>query len=49
MIVMIAIAESYQCNKRIVSTLISGFERALAPEMADRVHAPGGMVHEEHT
>ena len=45
---MVALAKSYQCNKRIVSTLISGFERAFAPEVADRVHAPGGMVHEEH-
>ena len=49
MIVMIALAQSYERNKRIVSTLISGFERALAPEMTDRVHAPRGMVHEEHT
>jgi len=49
MVVMIALAESYQCNKRIVSALISGFERALAPEVADRVYAPGRMVHEEHT
>jgi hypothetical protein len=45
---MIALTKSYQRNERIVSTLISGFERALAPEVADRVHAPGGMVHEEH-
>src|SRR6478609_22487 len=49
MVVMVALAESHQCNKWIVSALISGFERALAPEMTDRVHAPGRMVHEEHT
>ncbi len=49
MVVVIALTESYQCNKRVVSALISGFERALAPEVADRVHAPSRMVHEEHS
>src|SRR6266487_4611567 len=49
MVVVIALTKSYQCNKRVVSTLISGLERALAPVVADRIHAPSRMVHEEHT
>src|SRR2546421_5670654 len=49
MVVVIALTESYQCNKGVVSALISGVERALAPKVADRVHAPSRMVHEEHS
>src|SRR5689334_24541383 len=49
MVVVIALTESHQCNEGVVSALISGFERALAPEVADRVHAPGRVVHEEHS
>src|SRR6516162_9604931 len=49
MVVVIALAESYQRNKRVVSALISGFKRAPSPEVADRVHAPSRMMHEEHS
>src|SRR5438552_1692142 len=49
MIVVIALTEPYHRDKGVVSALISGFERALAPQVADRVHAPGRMVHEEHS
>ena len=45
---MIALTKSYQCNEWVVSTLITRFEWVLAPEVADRVHAPGGMVHKEY-
>ena len=47
MVVVIALTQSYQRNKGVVSALISCFERARAPEVADRVHAPGRMVNEE--
>ena len=48
MVVMPALAKSEGSKDEIVSALVARLERLAAPQMTDRVDAPGHMMDQEY-